>query len=158
MSVVSTKWPSTLTSEVSNILFSWVWNLPSVLTLVLLKNTPRRAHLTCNPWSWQTGVNQRFISPMLYISPEVNGEAGSKFRNNSMKHMNYNPIDLELLWSGYHFLKVTIGLKELIDLVKARLKGKAEEYTVTQYPFPCYRIPFGRMQRKNSWMVNEHMM
>lgn len=42
--------------------------------------------------------------------------------------MNYNPIDLELLWSGYHFFfKVTIGLKELMDLVKARLKGKAEE-------------------------------
>lgn len=54
--------------------------------------------------------------------------------------------------------KVTTGLKELMDLVKARLKGKEEEYTVTQYPFPCYRIPFRRMQRKDSWMVNEHKM
>lgn len=36
--------------------------------------------------------------------------------------MSYSPIDLELLWSGYHFLKITIGLKELMDLVKASYK------------------------------------
>lgn len=122
-SAVSTNWPSTLTSEVSNILLSRVWKLYSVLTLFLLKTHPEGLISLVNLHGVGKQEWTRGSYPLRFTYPRKQTETGSKFRNNSMKHMSYNPIDLELLWSGYHFLKITIGLKELMDLVKASYKG-----------------------------------